>query len=136
MSRIFADTSYWIALLNPRDDLHNRALIASEKHSDSVLITSEMVLVEFVNSFNESGSRLRKAVVTAVHALRQSEQVIVMPQTSTQFEGALLLYQQVIDKDWSLTDCASFQIMHAEQIDAALTHDRHFQQAGFVALLR
>lgn len=24
MERVFADTGYWIALLNPRDDLHQR----------------------------------------------------------------------------------------------------------------
>jgi hypothetical protein len=25
MERVFADTGYWIALLNPRDDLHGKA---------------------------------------------------------------------------------------------------------------
>jgi hypothetical protein len=29
MKRIFADTSYWIALLNPRDELHARAVAAA-----------------------------------------------------------------------------------------------------------
>jgi len=40
------------------------------------------------------------------------------------------------DKGWSLTDCASFVIMEDEGLPAALTHDHHFEQAGFQALLR
>jgi hypothetical protein len=40
------------------------------------------------------------------------------------------------DKNWSLTDCASFLIMEEERLAAALTHDRHFTQAGFQTLLR
>jgi predicted nucleic acid-binding protein len=30
MKRIFADTSYWIALLNPRDELHHGAVAAAQ----------------------------------------------------------------------------------------------------------
>jgi predicted nucleic acid-binding protein len=45
-------------------------------------------------------------------------------------------YKQAADKGWSLTDCASFQVMEAEQIQAALTHDQHFAEAGFETLLR
>ena len=60
----------------------------------------------------------------------------VVPQTADQFEGALARYQLRADKGWSLTDCASLLIMEAEGIEAALTHDNHFVQAGFQALLR
>jgi hypothetical protein len=40
------------------------------------------------------------------------------------------------DKDWSLTDCISFVVMEDENIKEALTADHHFEQAGFVALLK
>jgi len=39
------------------------------------------------------------------------------------------------DKDWSLTDCASFVVMGERGLTHALSADRHFAQAGFVALL-
>jgi hypothetical protein len=45
-------------------------------------------------------------------------------------------YKQAADKSWSLTDCASFQVMEAEQMQGALTHDQYFAQAGFETLLR
>jgi len=38
--------------------------------------------------------------------------------------------RQAADKSWSLTYCASFQVMEAEQIQAALTHDQHFCASG------
>lgn len=44
--------------------------------------------------------------------------------------------EDMADKSRSLTDRASFVIMEEERLTAALTHDRHFVQAGFQALLR
>ena len=40
------------------------------------------------------------------------------------------------DQDWSLTDCTSFTVMRERGIIEALTGDHHFEQAGFVALLK
>jgi hypothetical protein len=37
---------------------------------------------------------------------------------------------------WGLVDCVSFVIMRSLGIREAFTADRHFEQAGFVALLR
>jgi len=136
MKRVFADTSYWIALLNPRDELHHKAVAAARNCSDDQVVTSEMVLVEFLNGFSDRGPRLRAAASKAAKTLRSSLNVTVIPQTSDQFERALRRYEDRVDKDWSLTDCASFLIMEAEGIEAVLTHDQHFAQAGFRALLR
>ncbi|MGV0026289.1 type II toxin-antitoxin system VapC family toxin [Phormidesmis priestleyi] len=52
------------------------------------------------------------------------------------FHQALDLYKQRADKAWSHPDCASFCIMKQQNILEALTHDRHFEQAGFIALLQ
>jgi predicted nucleic acid-binding protein len=60
----------------------------------------------------------------------------IVPQTSDLFISALELYNQRLDQAWSHTDCASFQIMHKLGIQEALAYDKHFEQAGFVALLR
>lgn len=134
MRRIFADTSYWMALVNPRDQIHQKALRVSQQLSSERLLTTEMVLVEVLNSFSDS--LYREAVGRMVASLRQDQNLMIMPQTPAQFESALRRYQQAADKSWSLTDCASFEVMEAENIEAALTHDRHFAQAGFEVLLR
>ena len=71
-----------------------------------------------------------------VASLRQDQNLTIVPLTPAQFESALQRYRRMTDKGWSLTDCASFQVMEAQQIQAALTHDQHFAQAGFEVLLR
>jgi uncharacterized protein len=136
MQRVFADTGYWIALLNPRDDLHQNASAISREYSPNQIVTSEMVLAEFLNSFSDYGPRLRQAAARAVESLRDGSQIVIVPQTSQLFQRALTRYKDMSDKSWSLTDCASFSIMEAEKLTAALTHDRHFSQAGFQTLLR
>ncbi len=135
MRRVFADTSYWIALVNPRDQIHAKAVSVTQQISPVRILTSEMVLAEVLNSFSDGGP-LRHAVGGMVQKLSSNWDVVIVPQTSEQFETALRRYKQAADKSWSLTDCASFQVMEAEQIQAALTHDQHFAQAGFETLLR
>jgi uncharacterized protein len=134
MRRIFADTSYWMALVNPRDQIHQKAVSVSQQFASESLLTTEMVLVEVLNSFSDS--LYREAVGRMVASLRHDQNLTIIPQTPSQFKSALQRYQQAADKSWSLTDCASFDVMEAENIEAALTHDRHFVQAGFEALLR
>jgi hypothetical protein len=51
------------------------------------------------------------------------------------FDAGMELYADRPDKDWSLTDCISFVVMQERGITDALTGDRHFEQAGFRALL-
>ena len=129
MRQIFADTGYWIALVNPRDQIHAKAVSVTQQLSSVRILTSEMVLAEVLNSFSDAGP-LRHAVGGMVQRLRSNRDVIIVPQTSEQFESALRRYKQVADKSWSLTDCASFHVMEAEQMQAALTHDQHFCASG------
>ena len=99
-------------------------------------MTSEMVLAELLNSFSEYMPRLRQVAARSVVSFREASRIVIVPQTSQLFEKALKLYKDMTDKSWSLTDCASFLIMEEMQLTAALTHDRHFAQAGFQTLLR
>jgi predicted nucleic acid-binding protein len=99
-----ADTGYWIALLNPRDDLHEKASAISRDYFPDQIVTREMVLAEFLNSFSDHGARLRQAAAKAVASLRDRSQIAVVPQTSRLFETALKRYQNMADKSWSLTD--------------------------------
>jgi predicted nucleic acid-binding protein len=55
MRRIFADTFYWIAVLNPRDQAHARTVALSKTLQPAQIITSDEVLTEFLNYFAEYG---------------------------------------------------------------------------------
>jgi len=133
---IFADTGYWIALLNPRDELHRKALSVSEGLGAVRIVTSEMVLAELLNHFADKSGPLRSAAVKTARQLLANPNVEVVPQTSVQFREGLTKYGDWADKPWSLTDCTSFAVMAERSIHEALTYDRHFEQTGHVALLR
>ena len=136
MSSVFADANYWIALLNHRDQMHAAAVAASEKLAGQTVVTSHMVLVEVLNSLCEFGPHTRAKVAQFCREISIEPSVELVEQTATQFASALQLFQSRPDKAWSLTDCASFLIMRDAGITQALTHDAHFAQMGFVALMR
>jgi len=136
MNVLFADAGYWIALFNPRDQLHTKAITVSNSLQGRPIVTSQMALIEFLNHYAALGQPFRQHAVQIVRSLQDDADVEVVLQTEAQFAAALTLYTQRPDKEWGLTDCASFLIMQERGITEALAHDDHFQQAGFVALLR
>ena len=136
MNGVFADTGYWIALFNPRDQLHAKAVTASQVLQGRQIVTSQMVLTEFLNHYAALGQPFRQRAVQVVRSFQSNVDVEIVPQTDGQFAAALTLYAQRLDKEWGITDCASFLIMQERGIVEALAHDDHFQQAGFIPLLR
>ena len=104
MGTVFADATYWIAMSNPRDSLHTRAKELSRSHQSMRLVTSEMVLTEFLDDYCHRGEFFRKAAVAAVERLWKTSNVRIIPQTSAQFRDALTFYAARRDKTWSLTD--------------------------------
>ncbi len=98
MNLLFADTSFFVAYLNPRDVNH---ALARE-----YMTTSSEDRFEIVTANDES------------------------------FGRGLELFVRRPDKEWSFTDCVSFDVMKDREITDALTADHHFEQAGFTLLLK
>lgn len=136
MKTVFADAGYWLAILNPADDLRIKAATVSNTLDPFQILTSEMVFTEVLNSFSRQNSAFRKTAVQFVKQSFDNPRIEIVSHTNDLFQQSLNLYEQRADKAWSLTDCASFCIMQQQNILEALTHDRHFEQAGFTALLR
>jgi hypothetical protein len=130
---ILFDTGYLLAVTNPRDSLHARALAWGRAIKDRCVVT-EYVLLELVNAYSHPRDR-PKAHATIVE-LNSSPICEVVPASPALFEAGLRLHLQRPDKEWSLTDCISFVVMQERGIQRALAHDHHFEQAGFEALLR
>ena len=135
MKQVFADTGYWIALINPKDNWHTKAKSISNGLGQVVIVTSEMVMTEFANYFAKQ-TMFRGTVAQVIYSIRKNSNVKLLPQTSRQFQSALEMYRSYADKEWSLTDCVSIQIMREQNIKEVLAHDQHFVQAGFEPLLR
>jgi predicted nucleic acid-binding protein len=81
MRAIFADTGYWVAIIYPRDGLHNRAMAVSrELEQQGSIVTSDMVLTEVLNMFSGRGSQLREAAASAVQQIVSDPSVEVIPR--------------------------------------------------------
>jgi predicted nucleic acid-binding protein len=132
MKPAFLDTQYLLALVNPDDQWHDRALDAAGTRRP--LVTTDAVLVEVADALCQR--QHRAVAVQVVEELRADPDVECVGVDRALLDGGFELYRGRPDKDWSLTDCVSFALMTARGIDDALTADRHFEQAGFRALLR
>ncbi len=135
MRTAFADTSYWIALANPKDEWHEKAALISQALQPLRIVTTDEVLVEFLTFFSSQG-RLRAQAAQLVRNIIANPNVEVLPQTRESFNSGVRLYEQRLDKEYSLTDCISMETMRARGLTEVLTTDDHFVQEGFTILLK
>ncbi len=135
LTRVFLDTAYVYALVNTRDQWHAQAVLWQKRlESDRrQIITTQLVLVEIADGL--AAIKYRAHAARILNTLQSSPFVEVVPFDSQLLSDAVDLYRQRQDKDWGLTDCSSFIVMHERGLHEALTVDEHFQQAGFRALL-
>jgi uncharacterized protein len=129
----FADTSFYVAILNAVDPFHGRAVELSHTFRGRV-ITTEYVLLELGNWLSRSGDR--DVFVGFFRSLDGDTQTAIIPSERTLFRRGFELYAGRQDKDWSLTDCISFVVLEDHNLTEALTTDHHFEQAGFTVLLK
>lgn len=132
MSRVFADTSFYVAAVNEHDVLHSSVRQFSDNFAGEI-VTTEYVLVELGNWLSKSRNKKRFGVLLDVIDGDPDTQVI--PAGRELLSDGARLFVQHEDKQWSLTDCISFVVMRRLGISEALTSDHHFLQAGFKSLL-
>ena len=132
---IFVDTSAWYAF-EVEDDVNHEAAckflsnIAHGKHG--VSITTDYVLDEALTLL-----RSRRDLASAnafIDKIRKSKSIRVFWIDEGLFEKALVIFQKSDHKTWSFTDCTSFALMRELSVSDAFTFDRHFSEAGFLAL--
>jgi predicted nucleic acid-binding protein len=132
VKRVFADTSFYIALVRPEDDNH-RASFEFDRRFVGHYVTSEFVLIESGNWLADPRNR---SVFLEIHrVLRSDPRTTILPAKPEWVERGLALYGQRLDKHWSVVDCISFEMMRDNGLADALTTDHHFVQAGFHASL-
>lgn len=136
MSRIFLDTSYAVALVSPKDRHHSRAveLAAYLERRGSRMVTTRAVILEIGNSLAET--RYRSRGCGLLELLENDPRVEIIPLTEELCQRGFELFRQRRDKEWGLVDCVSFVVMGERELQESLTTDKHFEQAGFRALLR
>lgn len=136
MTEVFADTQYFVAMMDRRDPWSDVAEAVAATITDAVLVTTADVLVEMLGFVSGSGSRLRRLAVDTARSVRIHPRIVVVEQSSDLFQRGLDLYAARPDKGYSLVDCISMVTMRDRGITEILTADRHFFQEGFTVLMR
>jgi uncharacterized protein len=131
MSLVFADTGFYVALVNPSDQHHLAAVREAQRLAG--VVTTDYILLELANFLRRPNQRT--LFLEIERDLRCDDTSIIIPASRELMDRGIELFKNRPDKDWSLTDCISFVAMKDHGVTEALTGDRHFEQAGFVALL-
>ena len=130
--QILVDTAYVLALVNERDQYHDRAQELADLFEGHDLLITDAVLLEIGNALARG---FKEQAIEIITYFFESEEVEIFRHSSQVFDKAFALYKKYDDKEWSFVDCISFIVMRERGIKQALTFDRHFEQAGFVAIM-
>src|SRR3954452_12032913 len=98
------------------------------------IITRAWILMELGGRL--AGLANRRAFLNLIADLGANRDVVIIRPDQRTFDLGMQLYSRRLDKEWSLVDCISFNIMQKREISEALSADHHFEQAGFRILLR
>ena len=131
MRPLFADTFYWIALLNRRDAWYRRVVAFSRTLGTRQFLTTEWVLAEFLAFYSAAGEVTRQRAAAQMRQILQAPRIHVLLPSQALFLDGLALYESRLDKHYSLTDCISMHVMRREGLTDVLTNDHHFTQEGF-----
>ncbi len=137
MNKVFVDTSGWATFFVQSESHHIAAatLMASWQKQNRHVVTTNYVLGELIVLF----ARLdvpRSKSLEYIETIRSSTWVEIVHIDKLIDEEAWQLLADRLDKEWSLVDCASFVLMNKCGFTEALATDKHFEQAGFVRLLK
>ena len=135
---LFVDTSGWIEVFGKNNPQHNDAIIyldyAIQHHH--VIVTTNYVIAEFVGRGENSCKMSRQALLDAVGSILILPNIEYVHVGEESHKAALTLLRNRLDKQWSLVDATSINILWVRDIENVLSTDHHFDEAGIKKLLK
>ncbi len=130
MSRVFIDTSAFVALRNSGEREHEAARSALED-----LVAQRVPLFTSSHVFSETYTALlmrvgRREAITWGRQMRAGTAIEIVTIDEEVADEAWRLLEEHVDKTWSHVDATSFALMDRERSTAAFAFDRHFAQRG------
>ena len=120
------------------DELHHAkafSLMTQWKQQNRLVVTTNYILSELIVLLSSRG-RQRLVVLNFIETIRSDDWVEILHIDKTLDQKAWQFLAKRLDKKWSLVDAVSFIVMQERALTEALTADHHFEQAGFVRLLK
>lgn len=85
MNMVLVDTHYWIAIINPKDQWHQKAVKFQNSYPQLRLVTTEAVLIETLNYFSSYGYQFRRISAQVIRTIVDDDTTMIIPQTETLF---------------------------------------------------
>jgi predicted nucleic acid-binding protein len=135
---LFVDTSGWASIFIPTETYHTIAAnhFRQVVESRAPIITTNYVITELVALLNSPHRLPRSRIFQHINILRNNPNITRIHINTMLDQAAWELCESRSDKPWSLVDCSSFVLIQQLNIQQALSTDHHFEQAGFIRLLR
>lgn len=135
---LFADTAGWAAVAVPSESQHAAAMAVVRQVlvAGGRFVTTNLVLAELTALLTRPLRLSKLRQIQFLADLRNDPNIEVVHIDPILDAAAWQLWSARPDKEWSLVDCASFVVMQQRGLTDALTTDHHFEQAGFVRLLK
>lgn len=135
-NEVFIDTSGFFAVLDVRDVRHALAarILRDAQKRKRRFVTTDYVLDETATLLK---ARQRAHLLVRLFETIDATRACRVEWTGAdRFDETRAYFLKHADQAWSFTDCLSFRVMSQFRLREALTKDAHFEQSGFVALLR
>lgn len=137
MRVVFLDSSFFIAIVDPRDAMHTRAkdLLEALLNERVRFLTVDIVVYEILAFFSRSGGALRSAAAGVSREILTESTLDCIRVDPVLLSRAIDRYESRSDKTFSLTDCVAMLVCEDLGISDVFTSDADFERAGFVRLL-
>ncbi len=127
------DTSGFLCLYDVTEQHHRKAISAYD--SANFRLTTNYILAEYVALAHVRGVPRQEILKFSSLILTDDDIEIIWVNENLHTKTVELMNQRP-DKTYSLCDSISFVIMRERGFNESLTTDKHFEQEGFMRLLK
>jgi len=138
MKKIFADTSGWGHLVDSGQKYHGLAanICLNSRNKGSKIVTGNYIIAELAALMITPLHLHHSVIVDFISSMKISPHIEIVHINPDIDRQTWELFSKRSDKEWSLADCSSFVVMQQFGITESFTTDHHFEQAGFIRLLK
>ncbi len=122
---VYVDASFYIALLNKKEENHALAMKLIKNLKNKRLITAQIILGEVLTVGSMRVDK--KKTIKYVEAILNGNTHIIY-ETPELIKKAFSFFKQIPSKNISWADCFSFAAMHTLGIKQVLSFDKDFKK--------
>ena len=119
---IFVDTSYLLALINPKDKFNKRAIELKKVLGNEKRVINSSVLLEFANSLRIYGGKKSNEIIQLI---KRTHEIIYLNQEDYDYSEIIFLNY---DAKINFSDCTIIRTMEEEKISKIVSFDSDFDK--------